>query len=261
MGVQYNSKIVTANLLLGIDFASTRSYNPAVNSNNIISIVSTPYSNLQISVVNNTWVSIANGVVTFSRDAYANSAAEKFARGGYLAVNPLPFPKLQYNTFYYNDHTFEVWVKPNAYGGSNWDGTEGQSWIAGHKGYNIGWGILSSSVYYSMWDSNVSGTSMGLNFSLNPNAWYQLVMTRSANTWNCYVNGRLNGSNTFFNPAPNTLGVGNNATLVIGAQGQLAANFTYYSICSISNIKMYDRALSGDEVIQNFNALRGRVGI
>lgn len=260
MGVQYNSKIVTANLLLGIDFASTRSYNPAANANNIVSILSTPYSNLQISVVNNTWVSVANGVVTFNRAPYANSLAEKAAGGGYLAVNPLPFPKLQYNTFYYNDHTFEVWVKPNALGGSNWTAEETQSWIAGHKGYNIGWGILTNTIYYSIWDSNLTGTST-VFLNLNANAWYQLVMTRAGNTWNCYVNGQLNNSNVTFGPAPNTLGAGNSAALVIGAQGQLGANFTYYSICSISNIKMYDRSLSDAEVKQNFNAVRGRFGI
>lgn len=264
MSVQYNPKIVTANLLLGIDFANIRSYNPSSNANNIISILSTPYSNLKISVVNNTWVTIANGVVKFNRAPYANSAAEKAAGGGYLAMNPLPFPKLQYNTFYYNDHTFEVWVKLNAFGGSNWTAEETQSWIAGHKGYNQGWGILSGTVYYSIWNSNIAGQSpvfLTNGGDIDGNTWYQFAMTRKGNTWNCYVNGQLVESNTTFSPIPNTLGVSNSAALVIGAQGQLAANFTYYSTCTISNIKMYDRSLSGDEIEQNFSALRGRIGV
>jgi hypothetical protein len=51
------------------------------------------------------------------------------------------------------------------------------------------------------------------------------------------------------------------ATNPIGYLGRYNGNYGQYVTGNISSVQLYNRALSADEIQQNFNALRGRFGI
>jgi len=93
--------------------------------------------------------------------------------------------------------------------------------------------------------------------SLVANQWYYVGFVRSGSTsnWNLniYINGTSDSTtNTSVNPNAT------NAGTSIGRAGDVLSQ--YFS-GRISNVQMYNKALSAQEVSQNFNALRGRFGI
>lgn len=99
--------------------------------------------------------------------------------------------------------------------------------------------------FYTEWD----------NFSLAnyPNYFNQVVMTCELGFVNIYVNGELvqsNVSSVANNMTPSTLrfSTGGNAA-------------TSYLKSDISIIKMYNRTLTSNEVLQNYNNLKTRFGL
>ena len=91
------------------------------------------------------------------------------------------------------------------------------------------------------------------------NQWYNLVFTHvSTNTPVAYLNGVKQTNWTTTNPTnpliPNTL----NAT-ICGDQYRSTKRATFNGIMSI--VQLYNRALSETEVLQNWNALKGRFGL
>jgi hypothetical protein len=83
------------------------------------------------------------------------------------------------------------------------------------------------------------------------NTWYHMVGTSSGNNHTLYLNNVIRGTSntgtTFFSSTdPYKVGYGNIHT---------------YHIGNVSNCRTYNRALTSQEISQNFNALRGRFGI
>ena len=98
--------------------------------------------------------------------------------------------------------------------------------------------------------------SLSINVSglISNNNWYQIVLTRTGSASQIvYLNGTQIGtgsvSNSFLDGQTDIGGLHGNAT------------YSGFLSGSISNIKIYNRALSSDEISTNFNALRGRYGI
>jgi hypothetical protein len=95
------------------------------------------------------------------------------------------------------------------------------------------------------------------NQSLVVNQWYYVGFVRSGSTgnWNLniYING-TNDSNTTTSVNPNAT----NAGTAIGRAGDYTSQ--YFS-GRISNVQFYNRALSAQEVLQNYNAQKGRFGL
>lgn len=82
------------------------------------------------------------------------------------------------------------------------------------------------------------------------NKWYHIVGGYTGTAWVLYVNGRLVQSTVAGGPTavPSSL-----FTIASGNSGYFNGN--------MASIQVYNRALSADEVQQNFNAYRGRYGI
>jgi hypothetical protein len=81
------------------------------------------------------------------------------------------------------------------------------------------------------------------------------VLERST-TVRTFKNGVFNSS--IAAPAGSVTGA---ATFVVGCNGTAAGTRNVFWSGEISNIKIYNRALTNTEVSQNFNALRGRFGL
>jgi hypothetical protein len=91
---------------------------------------------------------------------------------------------------------------------------------------------------------------VGVNFTLS--TWINLTATITGNNISAYKNGILVGSTT------NSGGVGANPILSIGRYNQF---YGQYADAIISNFKIYNRALSATEVLQNYNMEKKRFGL
>ena len=92
------------------------------------------------------------------------------------------------------------------------------------------------------WNTVVGATSLSLN------TWYFAAVTYSDSTgWKLYLNGREDGTSA------TTTTFNGNQEIVIGAYSS-GNNFTG----RISNIQVYNRALTATEIFQNYHATKGR---
>jgi len=95
------------------------------------------------------------------------------------------------------------------------------------------------------WNTVVGATSLSLN------TWYFAAVTYNNSTgWKLYLNGVEDGTSA------NTTTFTGNQEIVIGAYSS-GNNFTG----RITNVLVYNRALSATEIMQNYNATKGRFGL
>jgi hypothetical protein len=85
-----------------------------------------------------------------------------------------------------------------------------------------------------------------------PLSWTYLAFTLSTNTMSLYFNGVLDKTEILYNPR-----VESSNPIIIGSRDD---NFTRMN-GNISQTKIYNRALTQQEILQNFNATRFRYGI
>jgi hypothetical protein len=107
----------------------------------------------------------------------------------------------------------------------------------------------SVSIVSSNWFS-WSGTTSRTGVSMSTGVWYNFVLTGTISTANFYVNSSL--TNTFANGATIPQGTG-----YICSYSDTSRELN----ARISNVSFYNRVLSQAEILQNFNATRGRFGI
>jgi hypothetical protein len=101
--------------------------------------------------------------------------------------------------------------------------------------------------YIRMYNRDLNADAIVATSPTNLNIWYNWVFTRSGATYRIYKNGIVDATSTYliFSWDISAIGSGN--------AGYFRGN--------IPSIQIYNRALSAQEVTQNFNALRGRYGI
>lgn len=130
-----------------------------------------------------------------------------------------------------------IWIIAGKYGGGAYD-----FWI----------GVASSRFRFSI---SMPSKIEPQTDVVSTNTWYHVtaVYNASALTASIYLNGTLsqtsNGSSAFQNPPGN---------YAIGAFG---ANGSYYWPGNISLHRYYNRVLTSAEILQNYNATKGRFGL
>ena len=97
------------------------------------------------------------------------------------------------------------------------------------------------------WQAAATRTT-GLNIA--DGTWKNVVLTFSGGTGNVYLNG-TSVLNTTYNISNNSY------NLFIGAE----ANANQYAACNIAQALVYNRALTAQEVLQNYNATKRRYGL
>lgn len=258
MAVRYNSGIVTRNLLLNLDFANPANY---VGSGSSATSLISPHT---FSKVNASYSSYSNGVISFTRLAGAATQAAKQTAGDQFWTT-ITTTALKPPTFLYNDFTWEVWYKPNDFSPSSYDATEYMSAICVLRGWHQGFTYDATNVNF--WILSNTGPTFS-NFLLPHSGnitlgqWHQLAVTRSGTTYTFYVNGTSRVTGTY-TPVAIAEGVYTSNDLCIGGAKYTAgtADYCWWPKMDVSNVKMYNMALSATEIKQNFNALRGRFGI
>lgn len=114
------------------------------------------------------------------------------------------------------------------------------------------WRFPSSRYIHWRYDPSNTGNDFGTNRSggeLALNTWYYIAQTKSGSTATAYLNGVSLGSGSV--SSPKTRGT---ATVRL---------FNYYTagLAQIGCLQIYRRPLTGEEVAQNFQAIRGNHGI
>jgi uncharacterized protein (TIGR02145 family) len=141
--------------------------------------------------------------------------------------------------------TYEAWVNPSVLNGLRVI-LMPDNWIASSTAIEFDGNLLQFALYG---ESDKYST-----YTFNTNNWYQIavVYSKSAKTISFYVNGSLTNTENYNNPSTVS-----NTTLKMGAWDGSSRFFNG----NIGQIRIYNRALTAAEILQNYNALRPRFAI
>ena len=155
-----------------------------------------------------------------------------------------------------NNFTLNSWVYPTEVGDS-W-GDEIFSLATRATVPYIAYGLEWMDTYkFSASIGNTSNQVVGCatNNTFSINQWYNVVETYDGSSIKIYVNGILENSTA-------------SVSTVLYGTNILTIGIWYYNITfrnalkgRISNIGLYNRALSASEIAQNYNATKGRYGL
>jgi len=159
------------------------------------------------------------------------------ANGGYLDFDGASdYVTLPFNTEYTNI-SIDVWAtrdQLNAYNS-----------IMGKYGSSAGYELIfnnSGGVRFHTSNQSIDSTT-----SLSADVWYHIVGTYDGSTARIYINGSLDASGS----------TSRNTNTVNWRIGRSAWGGNYHN-GKISNIRLYNKALTASEVLQNYDALKGR---
>lgn len=223
MALAHSPSIVTSGLVLCVDAGNPRSYSGS----------GTQWNDATSSGFN---FSLTNGPV------YSSSNLGSFTFDG---VND--FASASDNTALNTQTpTVEVWVRTNATTQNGFwfeKGSVNSQYALFQEGTQIQWrmGPLGDCISYPTANT------------MTANVWYQVVATRVSGSQFLYINGVAVASGT----QTGTIST-NSSGMFIGAYG---TGTGYFYNGALSICRVYNRVLSAAEVLQNFNAARGRYGI
>ena len=227
MGTNYNPQIVTSGLVLCLDAANPKSY---------------PGSGT-------TWTDLSgqnrNGTLVNSPTYNANGS---FTFNGTNQYASLTRPVQ-------DDFTLSCWFQTNSTFGTAGQWYQGLGLVDSEVGgVTNDFGLTIGAGKLMLGIGNPDQTLISPN-SYNDGVWHYAVGTRNRSSGDVklYADGNLVNSSTFINV--NSLTTPPNLTI-----GSLQTITSYYG-GNISNVQVYSRVLTDNEVRQNFNAARGRFGL
>jgi len=159
----------------------------------------------------------------------------------------------------YPYHTFEIWVKSSGLGpGMTRVGLFGMDYA---RYIQIIPGTPNS-IQYSLTSGSTTlfnPTVPISNTTFFDNTFHQVVCLRNTSSYEIYVDSTLIASGSAGNTGPGWDGLNQYSSLVAGL-GNNPNNVFYRLSGSIAIAKIYNRGLTRDEVVQNYNATKGRLG-
>ena len=241
MAIAYNPRIVTDGLVLCLDAGNSKSY---------------PGSGT-------TWADLSGNGNT---GTLTNGPTYSSANGGSIVFDGTnDYIQANVNTTSLDgDPSFTVDMFVRRRTGTNIGGNAGFWGIGGTGQGNAisGWTPTANLIHIDVYDSTRLATSQyypeGQFLHI---AWTKNGAGTETTNVKCYINGvetsltkTRNATRTNqFNTSTNGVGI---------CLGRIVANeANYHAPIDIGSFKVYNRALSATEILQNFNALRGRFGI
>jgi hypothetical protein len=233
MAFRYSPKLVTNGLVFAIDFANPNSY---ISGS---------------TVCNDLTSGIVKGVVYNSPTFDSGNAGTLLFNGtsSYIDFGTAPANSVRGGSQF----TFGYWVKKVA---SNKDAMAGSWNQTTRQGFFLEW-FTDNNIYFGNSAGAVNNNVAALTWT---NEWYYIVgvfdgsQSTNATKGKIYVNGQLlnQGSSTL-----NTTTVSNTLSkMYVG----FVENYSLYTNAYMTGVSLYNRALSSDEVLQNYNTLKSRFG-
>lgn len=224
MSIGYNPSIATSGLGLCLDAGNLRSYPGSGTSWFDVS-----GNNNTNTLVNGPTYSSTNGgsIVFDGINDYVNGTST--------------------SSLYTGDMTAEAWIKLNA-SSSDWVRIVG----TGGNGGNRTFGLWYSTSRTLLWQRyGAADPSIIPSNVLDIGSWYHIVATTSGSSHVVYLNGTSVGTATAAGPW-----AASGEAITVGFAG-----FHTYTNSNISIVRLYTTGLTAAQVLQNFNAQRGRYGI
>ena len=230
MGTNYSPKIVTDGLVLCLDAANARSY-PGTG---------TTWTDLKGN--NNGTLTNMDGA-NFSGD---NAGSLSFDGSNEYITTGITNLDL-------TDMSICCWVNFSSKSGS-WKTISNKEVTNKNRNWWVGLDGIGTNRFSFLRSVGGSDTVLIGNVYPDLNKWYFYCGTcTSTPVFSVYVNGNLDAS-TSYSGSLSTAGTSN----VIG---RYATNGVYHINAKIGSISYYNKALTADEVRQNFNVMRHRFGI
>jgi hypothetical protein len=156
-----------------------------------------------------------------------------------------------------NSFTFSSFVRLSTFSTTSVPSGIVVSEVASYSNYWAFLGTYQSKWHWGLYDGT-SNPYIVSNIPPTTSLWTYITGVRDivADTLYLYVNGILDSSTNDTTTSPPSYSAFN-----IGGQVSQPGGQNRLSNGSVSNTQIYNRALSADEIQQNFNALRGRYGI
>ena len=225
--------VIDSSLLIWLDAAQSSSYSGS----------GTNWQNLNTTIANATLYNTptfnstdSGGIFNFNKNSY------EFAELPYLGD--------------FTNWTVEAWAKVNSsLSGQVTSVVCGQFDLVNRLNFSIGTNRAPTS--YNLCAGFFDGAWHNtIGFSPTLDTWYQLVGTYDGSVIKFYINGSMN---SFLNYVGNSYSGG---TIRIARRwDESATNSINFFPGDISLIRIYERALSADEISQNFNSARRRFNI
>ena len=226
MGTNYNPQIVTSGLVLCVDAANPKSYSGSGTAWNDLSGIN-------------------------SSGELVNSPTYNSSNLGYFQFVTDDYVRIPNNTALDTQTpTVEVWVKTNAT-------TQNGFWF--EKGdVNTQYSLFQegTTIRWRMYIGAITQLSTTTATYMDTANWYQVVGTYTSGTRRLYINGVLVNSDTQSGTIATNAG-----GMSIGAYGGYTGSKSYFYNGNESICRVYNRTLTSAEIIQNYNATRGRYGI
>jgi len=145
------------------------------------------------------------------------------------------------------DFTISIWFKD--------DGVRRTYERLVDKVYSTGFYLARNNNNVNSWGGGIQEGSSpyGIFITLEDGVWHNLVSLRSGTNHVIYGDGITNTNSNTVSDAPLSA-----ATLAIGNWNTLNNSQSFGG--NIAVVKYYNRALSESEILQNYNALKGRFG-
>ena len=243
MGVSYNTSVVTNGLILCLDAGNTKSYPGTGTTWKDLALT-------QDATMYGTVPYTSSGIQCFDFSTVTGTQSSNASLGFTFSANMIPTT---------GNYTISCWV-------SNLPISGGQEVMFGNANSSDGYrfGIETSNIYYLIGGAGGVGYQEGtINFlsTLNTSLWYNVVAIFDrigilSGTPSVYL--YCNGDSQNFVTIPTSQPAFTNTTPgIVRCNG--GATSTKYT-GKLSNFSAYNRALSADEIRQNFNAMRGRYG-
>ena len=241
MSLSHHPKIVTNGLILNLDAANKKSYSGT--GTNWYDLSRNKYTAIQIGA---------------SFPSF-NSSTNDFTFNGTSQYLRVPF------TGSITDHTVIAWCKLATLtptGSSAGEGVVGIG-VDGNQGPTGGFlTLVYNETTAKRWQNQSSNAIQAVVSSPDETSTSYLMMaiTYTTNSYIIYRNGVVIGSSTAYSPYTFT-----NGQMIIGTRHFIDSNYTSvsngYFNGNISVVQVYNRALTATEVLQNYNALKGRFGL
>tara|TARA_Y100000361_G_scaffold54434_1_gene47499 strand:+ start:162 stop:857 length:696 start_codon:yes stop_codon:yes gene_type:complete len=229
MGLVHSPRIVTDGLVLCLDAANSRSY-PGTGA---------------------TWTDLKGG----NNGTLENGPTFDANNGGSIVFDgsddnvEIPHNTNQ-NLSASNGHSVSVWCKWIS-GNAHQDIVSKDSESGTGREWLITKSNSSNKFRYHVWNSSNSATYQNANYIAVSNQWVNLTQVWNGSLLSFYVNGSLDSTiSASITPK--------NSTTIMRIGGGSDSGSALHFNGSVSSVLLYQKALTADEILQNYLATKGR---
>jgi len=200
-------------------------------------------------------------------DAQASGLRFNPSQLEYATLNITNINNLKIQNFLANNHAISVWFNLSTQSPTMTDGTESHQALIIWPGNHCGITVNSSSLTWGLWNSTMNATINGTcPFLFSTNLWYNATViydkSTSPNKVLFYINGSFINSSDVTSIVSMASASGNPPNIINIGAARADSNYKWFiNNGKIGSVSLYNRALTTQEIKQNFNATKSKFGL